>query len=67
LFSTRSVDFGSSFDRIPHPDAALESSIKEVLLTSDTLNMNVEIAQNSKYYRAKYRTYGTIRASNNSD
>jgi hypothetical protein len=25
-----SVDFGRSFDRIPHPDAALESSVKEV-------------------------------------
>ncbi|KAJ4804563.1 Nudix hydrolase 9 [Rhynchospora pubera] len=25
-----SVDFGRSFDRIPHPDATLESSIKEI-------------------------------------
>ena len=35
-----SVKFGQSFDRIPHPDAALEESISEVMGSIYTLSLN---------------------------
>lgn len=34
------MKFGRSFDRIPHPDAALEESISEVMLPTNIIRLS---------------------------